>query len=271
MIWAVLALCLVSMFHGLDYRCPDSVKKVLFSGEVMPKKQLQDWMDHLPEAMFANLYGPTEITCNCAYHVIDRNREYEKGIPIGKPFDNEQVFLVDDTGGEVTEPGRLGEICVRGAALALGYYDNVEQTVCAFAQNPLHRRYLDPVYRTGDLGKYDDRGELYFCGRKDFQIKYRGHRIELEELERAMEKIPGVERSVCVFDGEKSRLYGFYTGDIDKKILHEKLTETLPAFMIPERLIQKRDFLLTKNGKADRKNLLEEVKRGTSYAGKQSN
>ena len=267
MIWAVSALCLVSMFHGLDYRCPDTVKKVLFSGEVMPKKQLKDWMEHLPEATFVNLYGPTEITCNCTYHIVDRNREYESGIPIGKPFDNEHVFLVDASGHEVTKPGHPGEICVRGTALALGYYDNVDQTSSAFVQNPLHRYYLDPVYRTGDLGKYDDRGELYFCGRKDFQIKYRGHRIELEEIERAMEKIPFVERSVCVFDESKSRLYGFYTGDVDKKILHEKLSDMLPAFMVPERLVKKEEFALTKNGKADRKALLEEIHR-RSYAGR---
>ena len=266
MIWAVSALCLVSMFHGLDYRCPDTVRKVMFSGEVMPKKQLKDWMEHLPEAMFVNLYGPTEITCNCTYHVIDRNRAYEQGIPIGTPFDNEQVFLVDDEGGLVTEADRIGEICVRGTALALGYYDNVEQTGRAFVQNPLHSLYLDPVYKTGDLAKYDERGELYFCGRKDFQIKYRGHRIELEEIEGTMEKMDGVERCVCVFDEEKSRLYGFYAGNIDKKTLHQNLSATLPVFMIPERLVQKESFQLTKNGKADRKALLAEIKRGDKHA-----
>lgn len=266
MIWAVSALCLVSMFHGLDYRCPDTVRKVMFSGEVMPKKQLKDWMEHLPEAMFVNLYGPTEITCNCTYHVIDRNRAYDQGIPIGMPFDNEQVFLVDDKGGLITEADRIGEICVRGTALALGYYDNVEQTGRAFVQNPLHSLYLDPVYKTGDLAKYDERGELYFCGRKDFQIKYRGHRIELEEIEGTMEKMDGVERCVCVFDEEKSRLYGFYAGNIDKKTLHQNLSATLPVFMIPERLVQKESFQLTKNGKADRKALLAEIKRGDKHA-----
>ena len=82
-----------------------------------------------------------------------------------------------------------------------------------------------------------------------------------------MEKIPFVERSVCVFDESKSRLYGFYTGDVDKKILHEKLSDMLPAFMVPERLVKKEEFALTKNGKADRKALLEEIHR-RSYAGR---
>lgn len=259
MIWAVSALCLVSMFHGLDYKCPDTVRKVLFSGEVMPLKQLKDWMDHLPEAEFVNLYGPTEITCNCTYHVIQRDRVYTDGIPIGRAFANEAVFLVDTNGQLVTEPGAVGEICVRGRALALGYYANTLQTSQSFVQNPLHQYYLDPVYKTGDLGRYGTDGELYFAGRKDFQIKYRGHRIELEEIERAMAKITGVERCVCVFEEKKSRLYGFYTGTIDKKELHEALSGVLPPFMIPERLEKRDCFILTKNGKIDRKLLLQEV------------
>lgn len=270
MIWAVSALCLVSMFHGLDYRCPHRVKKVLFSGEVMPQKQLKDWMDHLPDAVFVNLYGPTEITCNCTYHVVERGREYREGIPIGVPFDNEQVFLVDEEGRQVTKAGDCGEICVRGTALALGYYDNAVQTSRAFVQNPLHSLYLDPVYRTGDRGKYNERGELFFCGRKDFQIKYRGHRIELEEIERAMEAVPGVERGICVFDEGKSRLYGVYTGTVEKQVLHRELSAALPPFMIPERLVKAEHLALTKNGKADRKRLLEEIKRGQSHAGRQN-
>ena len=259
MIWAVSALCLVSMFHGLDYKCPVTVRKVLFSGEVMPMKQLKDWMVHLPEAEFVNLYGPTEITCNCTYHVIRRDREYAEGIPIGRAFANEAVFLMDAQRQRVTEPGAVGEICVRGRALALGYYGDALQTSQAFVQNPLHQHYLDPVYRTGDLGRYDADGELYFAGRKDFQIKYRGHRIELEEIERAMAKVAGVERCVCVFDEKKSRLYGFYTGTIDKKDLREALSKALPPFMLPERLVARDSFILTKNGKIDRKLLLKEV------------
>lgn len=271
MIWAVSALCLVSMFHGLDYKCPDTIRKVLFSGEVMPMKQLKDWMEHLPEAVFVNLYGPTEITCNCTYHVIRRDRTYPDGIPIGRAFANEAVFLVDENGQRMTGPGQSGEICVRGRALALGYYDNTLQTSQAFVQNPLHQHYLDPVYRTGDLGRYGTDGELYFAGRKDFQIKYRGHRIELEEIERAMAKTPGVERCVCVFDEKKSRLYGFYTGTIDKKELHEALSQALPPFMLPERLVARESFTLTKNGKIDRKLLLQEVTARKGSAGQQKN
>ena len=93
--WAVSALCLISTFHGLDYRVPETVRRVLFSGEVMPEKHLRAWRTHLPEAVFVNLYGPTEITCNCTYHILHPDRDYPQGIPIGKPFPNERVFLLD--------------------------------------------------------------------------------------------------------------------------------------------------------------------------------
>ena len=102
LIWAVSALCLISTFHGLDYKVPTSVNKILFSGEVMPLKHLNSWMKHLPDAMFVNLYGPTEITCNCTYHIIDKNYEYNK-IPIGKPFNNESVFLLNENNELVTK------------------------------------------------------------------------------------------------------------------------------------------------------------------------
>ena len=256
MTWAVSALCLITTFHGLDYRVPETVKKILYSGEVMPLKHLKEWMSHLPDTKFVNVYGPTEITCNCTYHIIDRDRDYENGVPIGKAFPNEHVFLLLEDNKEVTEADIAGEICVRGTALALGYYKAKEQTEKNFVQNPLNDAYIDMIYRTGDLGKYNEDGEIIFCGRKDFQIKHMGHRIELEEVEAAMAKIEGIERVCCVFEEAKSKLYGFYIGDMDKKELHKRMSEKLPAFMIPSALRKVEDMPLTKNGKIDRKQLL---------------
>lgn len=256
--WAVSALCLITTFHGLDYKTPETIEKVLFSGEVMPMKHLKNWMEHLPNATFVNLYGPTEITCNCTYHVLSRERSYSGGLPIGKPFPNERVFLLDSENREITAPDVPGEICVAGSALALGYYRNPEQNQAHFVQNPLNDRYPETIYRTGDLGKYAESGELFFCGRKDFQIKHMGHRIELEEVERAMAAIDGVERCCCTFDEKKSRLRGYYVGSIDKKALHEEMTKSLPIYMVPGTLRQIDEMPLTKNGKIDRR-LLDET------------
>ncbi len=256
MIWAVSALCLISVFHGLDYRIPASIRKVLFSGEVMPEKHLRAWMARLPDAQFVNLYGPTEITCNCTYHIIDRDGDYSRGIPIGCAFPNEQVFLLNADAREVTTPGIIGEICVRGTALALGYFRNPQQTDAVFVQNPLNECYPERIYKTGDLGKLLDNGELMFCGRKDFQIKYMGHRIELEEIERAIANLPGIDRCCCVFDTEKERLCGFYTGIPEQPDLRRQLAEFLPVYMVPRTLYKIDCFPLNKNGKIDRKQLL---------------
>ena len=255
MIWAVSALCLISTFHGLDYKTPDTIKKVLFSGEVMPYKHLKQWQEHLPDTTFINLYGPTEITCNCTYHILEKERDYSEGIPIGVPFPNEDVFLLSDEGKLVTGVDEVGKITVRGTALALGYYRMPEKNDECFIQNPLNPDYPETVYQTGDLGKYNARGEMMFCGRSDNQIKYMGHRVELEEVERSMAAIDGVERCFCVF--EKEKLKGYYVGTIEKAKLHSLMKETLPVFMVPGFIRKLEEMPMTKNGKIDRRKAIE--------------
>ena len=252
MTWAVSALCLITTFHGLEYRTPTTLKRVLFSGEVMPFKCICQWQKYLPNVMYVNLYGPTEITCNCTYHILEHGRDYSGGIPIGKPFPNEDVFMIDDENKRVSTPGALGKILVRGTALALGYYRLEDKNATAFIQNPLNDAYPERVYVTGDLGRFDENGELYFCGRKDHQIKYMGHRIELEEVEKAMSQIEGVDRCFCVFEKEKERLKGYYVGTIEKTELYSVMKQSLPVFMIPGYLRKMDSMPMTKNGKIDR-------------------
>ena len=256
LIWAVSALCLVTTFHGLDYKTPQSINKVIFSGEVMPIKHLKQWIEHLPNAEYVNVYGPTEITCNCTYHIVNKQLEYEKQLPIGKPFDNEEVFLLDENNNLIMEKEKIGEICVRGTALALGYYNNKEQTNKNFVQNPLNNSYIDTIYRTGDLGYMGKDDEMYFAGRKDFQIKHMGHRIELEEIELEIGKIEKIKRTCCIYNNEKSKLYAFYIGDISMKELRDELAKRLPIFMMPNVIKQIEEFPLNKNGKIDRKQLM---------------
>ncbi len=257
MIWAVSALCLISAFHGLEYRVPGKVRLVMFSGEVMPLKRLKNWMDHLPQADFINLYGPTEITCNCTWHRIDRQRDYTDGIPIGESFPNEETFLLNEKDEEILVPGETGEICVRGTAVGLGYWNMKEQTRERFRDDPRTPEYSSVIYCTGDLGRYNEQGELMFLGRADDQVKYMGHRIELAEVELAMNGIPGVERSCCVFDEQKSRLHGFYCGSVERKELAGLLKDRLPVFMIPGYLHQVQSMPVTGRGKIDRKALME--------------
>lgn len=257
--WAVSALCLITTFHGLDYKTPTLIKRIIFSGEIMPLKHLNNWMEHLPNTMFVNIYGPTEITCNCTYHIIDKNKDYTKGIPIGKSISNERVFLLDEENKLIEKPNIKGEICVGGTCLALGYYNNKEQTNKSFIQNPLNQNYLETIYKTGDLAFYNEEGLLIFAGRKDFQIKYQGHRIELEEIEKSMMKINNIERACIIYKEDNQKLLGFYIGNIETKELRDTLKKELPNYMIPP-IIKKVDNMpLTKNGKIDRQKLALEV------------
>ena len=249
--WAVSALTLVSALKGLNYRVPESVKRVMFSGEAMPPKQLRIWQEKLPDAKFVNLYGPTEITCNCTYFPIERQYEDSEKIPAGKAFPGRRVILVDEEGKQVTEPGVQGEICSAGESLANGYYKEPEQTAEKFVLYPVDGT-EQRMYRTGDLGSYDEEGNIVFAGRKDFQIKHMGHRIELEEIERSMTALDGVEKSCCVFDMEKNRIMGFYLGEKAASDVRKQMKEKLPVYMVPTKLIQVDEMPLNKNGKTDR-------------------
>lgn len=273
--WAVSALCFVSVMNGLEYKVPEKVKRVMFSGEVMPIKHLNHWKKYLPEAMYVNLYGPTEITCNCCYYILDREFQEGEKIPLGKTFPNEKVFLLGEDGEEI-RPGMIaavedgehlkneespeGEILVSGAGLAIGYYKDTVKTEEAFTQNPLNKAYYERCYRTGDLARYNEKGELVYCSRKDFQIKRMGHRIELGEIESTAMKIEEVTRALAIYEADEQKLWLFYTGKADRKEIAKTLRSLLPPFMIPNKTIQIEEMPLTKNGKIDRAALLARTK-----------
>ena len=251
LIWAVSALCIVSGLKGLRYRVPDKVRMIMFSGEVMPIKHLQIWQAALPDAQYVNLYGPSEITCNCTYYRINRTFEKTEKLPIGGAFPGRTVFLMDDEGRIVTEPGVSGEICCAGESLAIGYYNNPEQTAKQFIMYDLDG-VTQRVYKTGDLAAYGTDGELYFAGRGDFQIKHMGHRIELEEIETNFTALDGVARAVCLFDEPKNRIVCWYLGDIEPKEVRIRLKEKVPAYMVPGRIYRVEEMPYNKNGKIDR-------------------
>ncbi len=280
--WAVSALCIVSGLKGFGYRVPTAVRRVLFSGEVMPIRQLCIWQENLPDAEFVNLYGPSEITCNCMYYRVQRRFNRDEKLPLGKVFPGRQVLLLDEENRPVTTPGEPGEICVLGESLARGYYHNPEQTAAHFvwypgestgitecaekagssedaaiSENMAEHNGRKRMYRTGDLAVLDEQGQMFFAGRKDFQIKHMGHRIELEEIELQMNALDGVTRSCCAYDSKRSRLTAYYTGEAERESVHRRLKEKLPAYMIPWKFIHVREFRLNKNGKIDHRLLPE--------------
>ena len=228
----------------------------MFSGEVMPIKQLRKWKENVPDAEYINLYGPTEITCNCTYYRLPKEISEDYVTPMGIPFPNERVFLLDENDNLIVEAGLEGEICVSGSCVALGYYDN-PKTDEVFVQNPCNKKFFERIYRTGDLGKLGDDGLFYYIGRKDTQIKHMGHRIELGEIEGNIEKNCSVTRAVAIFTNNK--IYAFYTTTdnqpIEKKDIVTSLKVDLPVYMVPSDFIHIDEFPLTKNGKVDKRAL----------------
>lgn len=257
--WVVSALTMISGFGALKEVVPKYLKTVAFGSEVFPIRQFNMWREALPDAKFTNLYGPTECTgMSCFFHV-DREFTGDEPIPIGRPFKNTEILLLKEDNTPAGE-GETGEICIRGTSLTLGYYKNPEKTAEAFVQNPLNDMYPELIYRTGDIGRYNERHELVFVSRKDYQIKHMGHRIELGEIEVIVNMLEQVQSSCCVYDDEKKKITLYYVGDISKADVIAYTKEKLPRYMIPNYTVQLDCMPFTPNGKIDRKALKERLK-----------
>ena len=238
----------------------DRIKKVFFIGEVLPTKHLNYWRRHLPGAMFVNLYGPIEITVACTYYIVDREFADDEKLPVGFPCRNTDILILNDQNqlAKVDEPG---EICVRGSSLALGYYNNAERTAKGFVQNPLNPHYPEWIYRTGDSGFWNSRGEIMFLGRKDFQIKHLGYRIELGEIEHAALQVDGIRNCCVVYNQNKKEITMFY--ECDKQLapafIRERLLVSLPKYMLPTVFNRMELMPRNPNGKIDRAKLVASV------------
>lgn len=254
--WVVSALTMLSAFGALQETPPTALKTVAFVGEVFPVKQFNIWKRTLPNVRFTNLYGPTEGTGICCYYHADREFGLEEAIPIGRPLKNTEILLLTDE-NKPAAPGEQGEICIRGTCLSLGYINDPERTAAAFVQNPLNTSYPERIYRTGDIGRLNEAGELMFVSRRDFQIKHMGHRIELGEIEVNANRIDGVRSSGCIYDREKDRIILFYTGEATEKELTVQLKQKLQRYMLPNVTKRLEAMPLTATGKIDRVKLKE--------------
>ncbi len=254
--WVPSALSIVADWRALDYVEVPELHTILFAGEVMPTRQLNIWRSHIPNALYANLFGPTEITDIGLYHILDREYKNEEPIPIGKSCRNMDAFAINEH-GKLAEIGETGELYFRGSFVGYGYYNNMEKTREAFVQNPLNPFYPEIVYRTGDLVRQNKNGEFLYLGRRDFQIKHMGYRIELGEIEAAVNAFEKIERAACIFHSEKDHIVLFYQGKAQEKEILGFLKEFLPSYMLPNEMIRLRSMPLNANGKTDR-NLLKE-------------
>ena len=236
------------------------LSKILFAGEVMLTRTLNYWRRYFPKALFSNLYGPTEITVDCTYFIVDRELADDEKLPIGIPCRNSDILILNES-NQPAQGEEPGELCVRGSSLAMGYWNNPERTAQAFVQNPLNPHYPERIYRTGDLVNRNARGEILYIGRKDFQIKHLGYRIELGEVEHAVLQLKGIKNACVLYQPERKEITLFFESDQDwsSANLREQLGVFLPKYMLPTVLHRLDELPKNPSGKIDRKTLSDRL------------
>lgn len=233
-----------------------AIRKIIFGGEGFPKTKLRRLYDIFGgRAELENVYGPTECTCICSAYTVSAAdfEDMQNLAPLGflaQNFDFEILPLNE------TDPN-FGELFLRGPQVGLGYYNDPERTADAFIQNPSHSFYADLGYRTGDLVRKDDSGRLHFKGRADFQIKHMGYRIELEEIEAALNTLPEVKECAVIYqklsEGLGQIIAFAATGlPVTQEELLHKVAGIVPRYMAPRRVIVMDSLPKNANGKIDR-------------------
>ena len=252
--WVPSIMVNIANLNLLDRIPLPDLKLVWFAGEVFPTKQFLVWYDNLPNTVFANLYGPIEITLDCTYYIINKRPNESEPLPIGIPYRNTDVMILNDE-NRLCDIGEEGELCVRGTSLAMGYYNNFEKTAAAFVQNPLNTVYPEIIYRTGDVVSVREDGNIMFKGRKDSLIKHMGYRIELGEIEHVIENNLKLVKYCCAvyrYSSKEIVLYYESESKISEKEFRTKISKVFPAYMIPSVFIRMDNLPKNTNGKIDR-------------------
>lgn len=248
----------------------ESIRYIYLGGEVVRKSIFKNWIESkFCNAIIVNYYGPTECSDVVTAYTISKADFYKEGeIPIGKPIPNVKVYILD----KYQKPlpiGVVGEICIAGIGVSSGYLNDDEKTKSKFIPNPFSTNEAPIIYRTGDLGKFRDDGNIEIIGRNDNQLKIRGYRIELEEIESVIikhEMISNVVVSAKKINSSEVRLIAYISLDKDNakenplssKDIKNFVKDRLPEYMLPEQFIVLDSFILTSNGKIDKKKLEEQ-------------
>lgn len=236
---------------------PD-LRHIVFGGEGYPKVELKKLFGQFgAQATLTNVYGPTECTCICsAYGLGEADFADLDGLPpLGRLNPNFDYRILDDDGRDAA----TGELCLIGPNVAAGYFNDPDRTSAAFLTLTEPRRFMKRMYRTGDLVR-ESAGTLYFVGRKDNQIKHMGYRIELEEIEHALARLPQVNQAAVVYqrgNAAYGKLIGFVASAVplDDKELLAQLAQFVPEYMVPSRLVVQPELPKNANGKVDRRQL----------------
>lgn len=252
-----LLIYLVTM-KALSADALPALRAIIFGGEGYPKVELKKLFDRFSrQADLVNVYGPTECTCICsAYTLCPEDFNDLDGLPtLGRLNPNFDYRILDEEDRDADS----GELCLIGPNVAAGYFNDTERTAGAFFTLTEGRRFMKRMYRTGDLVR-EESGRLYFVGRKDNQIKHMGYRIELEEVEHGLVRLPKVNQAAVIYQRTSSaygKLVGFVaiSETVNDKVLLSDLSRFLPEYMIPSRLIVMEKLPTNQNGKVDRHQL----------------
>ncbi|GEB34858.1 non-ribosomal peptide synthase/polyketide synthase [Brevibacillus parabrevis] len=253
-----------------------SIRRFIVGGENLPTKLAKQIYDHFGEnVQIFNEYGPTETVVGCMIYLYDPQTTTQESVPIGVPADNVQLYLLDASMQPVPV-GSLGEMYIAGDGVAKGYFNRPELTKEKFIDNPF--RPGTKMYRTGDLAKWLPDGNMEYAGRMDYQVKIRGHRIEMGEIETRLTQHEAVKEAVVIVEKDESGqnvLYAYLVSERELTVaeLREFLGRTLPSYMIPSFFIRLAEIPLTANGKVERKKLPKPagaVVTGTAYAAPQN-
>jgi len=251
--WVPTIMVNIANLGLLDrFSLPD-LRMVWFAGEVFPTVHFNKWFDRLPRVKFVNLYGPIEITLDCTYYLVPDRIPDDRPIPMGLPCRNTALLVLKEDGSEARD-GEVGELYVRGTSLAMGYYNNPEQTAKAFVPNPLNNSYPEIIYKTGDLVTRQD-DLYYFKGRADTMIKHLGYRIELAEIEHSILTSMDEVKNVCVvYAAERKEIIAYceMQQTLSFQDFRTRLRQNLPAYMIPGKLVEVEQMPMNANGKIDR-------------------
>lgn len=230
-----------------------TLRTLLIGGEEINVGAVQRFRSMLPDVRIVNTYGPTECSIGSVFHPV--GDADHASIPLGKPIDNTYIVILDEN-GDLVSPGAVGEIHIAGDCLGLGYLNDPERSAEVLVRNPFTEIPGDRLYRTGDLGSWRDDGHLVFAGRTDQQIKIGGVRVELSEIEMALQTHPRVRDAKVIAHGEfdAKTLIAFLRCDsgITETALRAHARSALPPYLVPKRFLVIDRMPLTPNGKADR-------------------
>ncbi|MEV0320303.1 amino acid adenylation domain-containing protein [Streptomyces sp. NPDC050658] len=236
--------------------CFAGLREVLTGGDVVPAAAVARVRGACPDVVVRHMYGPTETTLCATWHLLGAGDPVDTALPIGRPLPNRQAYILDAFLQPVP-PGMTGELHIAGAGLAVGYWDHAAQTAERFVASPFAAG--ERMYRTGDLVRRTPDGELLFVGRADSQVKVRGYRVELGEIEAALAAHPAVAQAVVVArqDGPgERRLIGYVVpadgGAPTADAVREHVAARLPDYMVPSAVLTLDTLPLSRNGKVDR-------------------